>query len=187
MPARPRLTRRRTSGLTLVEITLIVSVAAILLAAALPAFVRALRSSKIEEASRELARMQARVAAYYAATHTTSAGPRTACIPDAAGPAPAAPSAQPVQATLADPATPGNPTWRALELEPEGAIRFRYSFIPDASGCDIARRSPPPTVRLRAEGDLDSDGTLSVFERTLRVSEGELAPDPLLFVQDRTE
>jgi type II secretory pathway pseudopilin PulG len=183
-PARPR---RSTSGLTLVEITLIISLISILLAAALPAFVRALRTSKIGEASRELARMQAQVIAYYAATHETSAGPQRNCLPDAAGPAPATPSPQPVAITLADPATPGHATWRALGLEPESAIRYRYSFVPDASGCELARRSPPPTVRLRAEGDLDSDGTLSLFERTLRITDGELAPDPLLFAQDRTE
>jgi hypothetical protein len=166
---------------------LIISLIAIPLAAALPTFVRALRTSKIDEASRELARLQAQVIAYYAATHETSSGPRRGCLPDAAGPAPAEPSAQPVAITLAEPTTPGNATWRALGFEPEAPVRYRYSFAPDASGCELWRRVPLPTVHLRAEGDLDSDGTRSLFEHTLRIADGQLAPDPLLFTQDRTE
>ena len=51
--ARPRA--RRTAGLSVVEVTLLVSVVAIVLAASAPAFVRALRVSKLAEAPHQLA------------------------------------------------------------------------------------------------------------------------------------
>jgi Tfp pilus assembly protein PilE len=184
--ARARRRERARAGLSLVEITLLVSVAAIVLAASAPAFLRSLRMSKVAEAPYQLLRLQERAAAYYATPHPTDAGLRTGCLPEPAGPAPAQPSETPVIVQLTAPETPGAATWQALGFELDEPIRFRYSVVPSAPGCESAARTTT-TLALRAEGDLDADGTMSLFERTLIVVDGELRADPLLFVRDRTE
>lgn len=186
MSRRTESASRHRAGLSIVEVTLIISVGAIVLAASGPAFVRALRLSKIAEAPRQLALLQQRAAAYYATPRTTEAGLRMSCLPQAAGPAPAAPSETPLTVVFSAPETPGAPSWQALGFEPDGPIRFRYSLIPSAPGCDSSPHASASLV-LRAEGDLDADGTLSLFERTTNIIDGEWTPDPLLFVRDRTE
>lgn len=187
--ARNRTVRSRAphqAGLSIVEVTLLISVAAVVLAASGPAFVRAVRVSKVAEASHQLARLQQRAEAYYAAVHDTERGARTACLPEAAGPAPALPSQEPVDVQLGAPESPGAATWLALGFEPGEPIRFRYSVEPSDAGCGAVAHTPR-TLVLRAEGDLDGDGTLSLFERRSMEREGELRADPLLFVRDRTE
>jgi hypothetical protein len=87
---------------------------------------------------------------------------------------------------LSAPETPGVATWQALGFELDEPIRFQYSVVPSAPGCETTARTTT-TLALRAEGDLDADGTMSLFERTLIVVDGELRADPLLFVRDRTE
>jgi hypothetical protein len=44
-----------------------------------------------------------------------------------------------------------------------------------------------PVLVLRAEGDLDGDGVLSLYERTVVTREGQLVLEPLLSVRDRIE
>lgn len=163
------------------------SVVAIVLAAALPTFIRALRVSKISEASRELERLHARAQSYYAVAHTTAEGLRAGCLPESAGPAPSAPSQEPVHVTFAAPEMPGAATWIAIGYEPEEPIRYRYSVTTSAPGCASGERRTGAALVLRAEGDLDGDATLSLFERTLRIVADELVPEPLLVTRDRTE
>lgn len=177
---------RRRAGLSIVEITLLVSVVAVVLAASGPAFFRALRMSKVAEAPYQLARLQERAAAYYMTPQPTEAGLRMGCLPEPAGPAPAEPSVLPVMVVLSAPETPGAATWQALAFELDEPVRFRYSVVPSAAGCDGNGRTST-MLALRAEGDLDDDGSLSMFERSLLVIDGELRADPLLFVKDRTE
>ena len=186
-PARTaRNVKQGTAGLTLVEVTLLISVIAVVLAASGPAFVRAIRISKVAEAPYQLARLQQRAAAYYAVVHSTEAGPRTGCVPEPAGPTPTEPSASPVVVMFEAPENLGAATWQGFGFSPDEPIRFRYSVVPSASGCDSPPRSRTSIV-LRAEGDLDHDGTFSLFERALLVVDGELTADPLLFVRDRIE
>jgi hypothetical protein len=51
----------------------------------------------------------------------------------------------------------------------------------------VTRAVPSPALRLRAEGDLDGDGNYATFERRADVVDGQLVPDPILFVRDRIE
>jgi Tfp pilus assembly protein FimT len=97
------LVRRRsrsTSGLTLVEAVLLVSLLGVVLAVGVPAFVRGLRTSKAAEAPDELQRMFAAVAAYYEAPQPTPDGKRIHCVPEPAGPTPEQPSVEPVEVNL---------------------------------------------------------------------------------------
>jgi hypothetical protein len=186
-----RSDRRARAGLTLVEVALILSLLGVAFAVAVPTFLRVVRTSKVAEVTSELQRLHFSAAAYFTTPQPVAEGKRLRCLPQPAGPAPAMPSVDPVAVRFAAPETPGWPTWKALGYEPEGPVRYRYSFLPAAPGCG----SPPPRsstntrplVTLRAEGDLDGDGALSRFERHAQDRDGELAFDPLLVMHDRIE
>lgn len=187
MATRSRL--RGSAAFTLVEISLVLAVVGVLLAIAVPAFVRALRVSKVGEVHEELARIHEHAARYYATPQVIEGKKYLRCLPGPAGPAPATPSAEPKQVDFGAPETPGVDTWRALGYTPRGPLRFRYSFLPATVGCGKAGELPPaaPLLTLRAEGDLDADGELSRFERTARERDGELVLDELLSIDDRIE
>ena len=179
---------RSIEGLTLVEVALLLSLLGVMLAVGVPAFVRGMRPSKTAEASEELRRMYAAVAAYYSTPQPTAAGERQRCLPDSAGPAPALPSPKPIPVQFGAAETPGSASWRGLGYEPRGPIRYRYTLLVTQPGCAAqAQGGRGPEVRLRAEGDLDADTTLSRFELAASARDGELVLDPLLSVRDRVE
>jgi type II secretory pathway pseudopilin PulG len=185
--------RARTRGLTLVETSVLLCILGVFLAVSIPTFVRTLRTSKISEASEQLAHIYRATAAYYATPQPTEQGKRLRCLPEPAGPAPAQVSPEPVLVDFGAPETPGHATWRAIGFQPGVPVRYRYSLLPAASGCGVSApddetgRGDGRLLTLRAEGDLDGDGQLSTFERSARAGEGELIPDPLLFTHDRVE
>jgi type IV pilus assembly protein PilA len=189
----PRSTRdagraRRRAGLSSVEVSILVCLAGIVLAVGIPAFVRALHTSKLAEAPRELQRIYAAASAYYAMAHATAEGEQRHCLPESAGPSPGQPSRGPVAVQFAAAETSGAASWRALGYEPEGPIRFRYSLRVGHPGCGGRRDSHGEFVlSAQAEGDLDGDGVLSTFERNASVKNGELELDPLLTVRDAVE
>lgn len=114
---------------------------------------------------------------------------RVHCMPSPAGPTPEKPASEPTQVAFGAPDAPDSATWRALGYEPSAPIRYRYSLLPSASGCETLGEDSHGEVVLsiRAEGDLDADGLLSLFERKVTVQSGKLALDPLLIVRDRVE
>jgi Tfp pilus assembly protein PilE len=188
-PRRRFTAARHRTALTLIEVALILSLLGVMLAVAVPTFLRALRTSKVAEVSSELQRLHASAAAYYVRPQVVGESKRLRCLPPAAGPAPALPSVEPSSVRFAAPEMPGAATWQALGYEPEGPVRYRYSFLPAVSGCGSAapRATSTPLLTLRAEGDLDGDGTFSRFERHARDQDGELVLDPLLVMHDRIE
>ncbi len=189
--------KRRTAGLTLIESSLLLSVLGILLAVMVPTFMSRVSASKTAEAASQLAVLYQRSAAYYAMRHTSKGGKRISCLPQAAGPAPEKPHPDPVEVDFSAGTTPGSTTWRALGFNPCPAgssaakctgVRFRYSFRPSSSGCNLENPPGEPLLTLSAEGDLDDDGDYSLFQRTARaIDVGTLAADPLLVVHDRVE
>lgn len=180
---------RRAEGFTLIEITLLLCVLGVFLAVFVPTFVSTLRTSKISEASRQLSLIHKRAAAYYSTPQPTESGKRLRCLPASAGPTPAEPSQDPREVVFGAPETPGHGTWSAIGHEPGEPIRYRYTLSSATPGCG----APSPThkgetvLTLRAEGDLDGDGILSLFERSATAADGELVPNPLLVVTDRVE
>ncbi|HEX4354579.1 MAG TPA: hypothetical protein VHZ95_16735 [Polyangiales bacterium] len=172
----------------MVEVAAIVSVIGMLLAVAIPTLAHSIRASKVSEASEQLDRLYRSVASYYATVRPDANGNDSYCLPDAAGPAPTLPSAVPVAVDFAAPATPGAATWSALGFTPKLPLRYRYSVVVPSPGCHQASAPRPNRITLRAEGDLDSDGVYSTFERRADVqSRGELTPDPVLHIEDRIE
>jgi type II secretory pathway pseudopilin PulG len=184
-PRLPHSARVARAGLTLVETAAIVSVIGTLLAVAIPALAKAVRASKVSEASEQLETLYQSVAAYYALPRTlpSSAAP-VHCLPDAAGPMPELGSMTPVQVDFGAAESHGAETWKALSFAPVVPLRYRYTFLPAASGCGDATTA----LVLRAEGDLDGDGVYSTFERRAEVQPGGvLQPEPVLHIQDRIE
>jgi type II secretory pathway pseudopilin PulG len=172
--------RRAALGLTLVEVALLISLGGILLAVGIPGFVRALHTSKMSEAPEELSRIYAATAAYHAKSPH--------CLPEPAGPTPAKPSQKPVAVRFADPEAPGSSTWQALGFEPSRPIRYRYTLAVPSAGCQQMRDSRDQfVVSVRAEGDLDGDGVLSLFERNASMRDGALELDRLLVIRDAVE
>ena len=157
----------------------------VVLAVFVPTFVGEIRTSKVSEASEELASLHGASAAYFAASH---GGGRRQCLPDAAGPAPAEPSTDPVDVNFQADDVPGSAIWKALDWQPARPIRYRYTFVPAASGCGLSAAEDGPLLTLRAEGDLDGDGKRSLFEREATVdSAGDLVPIGVLYMLDRVE
>ena len=181
--------RRRLEGLTIVEVCVIVCVAGVVLAVFVPTFLKHLHTSKVAEASEQLAQMHRGAASYWLARHHGSHGePLVRCLPDVAGPAPEHTTVDPVDVDFAAEATPGAPTWRALGFAPDRPTRYQYAFEPARAGCGVTARPRAVVATLRALGDLDGDGVFSTFERRAGISaEGELVPVDILYVFNRTE
>ncbi|HEX5657339.1 MAG TPA: hypothetical protein VFX59_09090 [Polyangiales bacterium] len=171
MPA-PRI---RRAGLTLIELALVLSLTGALLAAFLPTFFRHLSTSKVAEAVEQLDQLHRHAASYYAS--------HRACLPDSAGPYPAAPSADPVEVDFAQDEH-GIATWQALARGP-ATLRFGYQVEVIEPGC--RQRAVGPALYLRAFGDLDGDGVTSMFERASRVERGALVPQGPLRTVNRVE
>jgi type II secretory pathway pseudopilin PulG len=175
------------AGLSTVEVATLVSVVGTLLAVALPTLGRAVRPSKLTEASEQLEALYGAVAAYYATPRPAANGGSAHCLPAPAGPTPEMPSLSPSRTDFSAQSAQGASTWKDLGFTPSVPLRFRYSFVPAAWGC-TQNVSEGRVLVLRAEGDLDGDGLYSSFERHARVlAAGKLQPDPVLHVQDRIE
>lgn len=179
----------RPAGLTLVETALLISLLGAFLAAFLPTFVRELRTSKIAEASEQLQRLHLATAAYWSSAQKLPDG-RTArhCLPPAAGPTPSELSPYAYVEDFTDPEVSGHETWKALGFAPSRPLRFRYTFLPSATGCGVRPVGDGPLVVYRAEADLDGDGDISVFELAASPDEDDhLVLTGILEVESRSE
>lgn len=180
--------RRHLQGMTLLEVCTVICIAGVIVAAFVPTFARHLRTSKLAEAAEVLEEMQRVSAVYFATRHDVDGHSHDHCLPSAAGPAPAATSTSAVDVDFSAAETPGAPTWTALGFHPDRPLRYRYTFAPSRSGCDLAPDGSAPFVVFRAEGDLDGDGSRSTFERNAGVDgDGNLVPRDILFVRNRVE
>jgi type II secretory pathway pseudopilin PulG len=177
-----------TAGITLVEVALVLSVAGMVLAVAIPTFIESLETSKAAEATGQLEYLLRQSASYYAVARPTETGKAAHCVPAPAGPHPAQPSPKPVPVDFGSADLAGKSTWQALSFQPREPLRYRYSLLVQGPSCVLEAVQPAPLLILRAEGDLDGDGSLSRFERRARLlGNGELKAEKLLRVYDRIE
>ncbi len=127
---------------------------------------------------------------YYEARHEGLEGTsRTRCLPESTGLHPEQPSAERREVLFVDETSPGSASWAALGFGEARTLRYSYEVIFPTSGCDVRVQEGRPLFTVRAEGDLDGDGTRSVFERsvTIEAESGEVVPMGILYVTRRTE
>jgi hypothetical protein len=176
------LRRARSRGLTPVEGALLFAALGLVLAVAVPAFVRELRSSRFVEPVDGLNNMAAAAVAYANGRPVLTAFPASA---------PLTPAAVPRGTREVDP--PGTwdaPTWVALGFRPaaeEAPHAFAFAF-------DSALAPSRSTFVAHAHGDLDGDGIQSTFEVRGHVSsgvegDGENGPvvEPGMYVEAEAE
>jgi hypothetical protein len=175
--------RSPSRGMTAVEAAVGISLAGSLLAIAVPAFVRSWSSSHLVEPVSGLGHIQQEAIAY-------AGGRSCAASPSGEGafprPAPLTPQTVPRgRATVDPPETWDIPTWRTLHFRaaPLGvAHSFSFSFDSSASASESSFVG-------HAYGDLDGDGTTSVFEVRGKcdVSDGQARAVPGMYVESETE
>ncbi|HEY1957164.1 MAG TPA: hypothetical protein VGH28_16210 [Polyangiaceae bacterium] len=143
----------RSRGVTAVEAAVAIALGGWLLVVSVPAFVRNLSFSRLDEATAGLARI---------AEHASAGAAGKSC--DAAFPesAPLTPATVPRGAPAVDAAPDPwqHPTWRALDFRasPAGvAHSFSFSF-------DRTLDKDKSAFVAQAHGDLDGDGATSTFE-----------------------
>jgi len=178
----------RPNGVTVVEVSLVISVVGIALFMFLPAFVQRLQLSKFEDARVELERLTRSVQTYYSERHEVRGSVRTRCLPPSAGPTPETVGTDAQDVAFGEEGTPGAATWTALRFQPARPGRFRYSVAVSHARCSVTAPEGTVLVRVEAEADLDGDGNLSNFRRELVVgADGQLHDGPALRIRDRTE
>jgi Tfp pilus assembly protein PilE len=179
-----RRRRQRLEALTLLEAAIIVCLTGVVLAVFFPTFIREVRTSKVSEASEELAALHRATAAYFEAPR----GTQRHCLPESAGPTPDEPSAEPVRYEFGTEEGSDAATWTSLGYQPARPIRYRYTFIAHVTGCGLSSPAGDEAiVTLRAEGDLDGDGKRSMFEREATARDGALQPIGVLYMLDPVE
>ena len=176
---------RSRPRLSLVEATLLISIAGLVLAVFVPTFVRRVRTNKILEASELLGELSLRTASYY---NTTWDGGHSRCLPAEAGPTPVEPTVDAAEVDFFDPSALGHATWEAIGFQPSGPVRYSYQYTPGASGCNLGGEGREQWVVWSAEGDLDGDAVVSRFELRARPRpDGTLEPEGVLHVHQRVE
>jgi type II secretory pathway pseudopilin PulG len=169
---------RRTGGFSLIELMVIVAMLGILASVAIPAYIKYIRRSYTVEASLNLRRMYDGAVAYYVGEHSNSVGAiLSRQFPGTAGPTPAAPpSAIKYQPTPTDFDTP---EWNALDFAVRDPMRYSYSFI------NTGGTGSSAFGFMTAQGDLDGDGSYSLFQRSLQgVQEGVLGGSGLVSMHE---
>ncbi len=152
-------------GFTLIELMIVVAIIGILAAVAIPAFMKYIRRSKTVEATMNVRKLFDSSVAYYEGEHATSSGAIIARqFPDTQTWSPAA-----VNACCAATGGKCNPatvaavwrtnTWTALNFSVDDPFYYSYEYLSGGT-------EGTSTFSAEARGDLDCDGTTSLFTRT---------------------
>lgn len=149
---------KRKSGFTLIELMIVVSIIGILAAIAIPAFLRYVKRAESSEAPMNLRKIYDGQIAYFDVDHVDQAGTRVPSQFISAGPEP---TSVPLNVKVAGDWTAVG--WIELKFASDAPIRYRYQSLSSGTGTQAM-------FTARAEGDLDGDGTTSLFERLASVN-----------------
>ncbi len=154
---------RSLRGFTLVELMIVVAIAGILSAIAIPTFIKLVNRAKTGESVNNLNVMFKAASSYYSAERAGQGQTSTVsgyCIVSSGGPWPATPKKD-KQAFSNN----TDVTFKALGFSIADYVYYSYSaFSPAAAGGSCGHKAGETLYTFRAEGDLDGDLTFSLFE-----------------------
>jgi prepilin-type N-terminal cleavage/methylation domain-containing protein len=156
---------KNLSGFTLLELMIVVAIVGVLASLALPAFRTVLFRSRTAEVSANLNAMFKNAATYYSAERADqgqTAGLSSHCtVSDSGGssPLPANPGVQKQRMTDSD------PQFRAIGFSIADYVYFGYGLVTETgTGACGGTPNDMTVYTMYANGDLDGDHTMSVFE-----------------------
>lgn len=165
----------KNRGFTLMELMTVVFIIGILAAVALPLLGRYLLKAKTTEATLNIRKIYDGEISYYQEEITTQAGLVISKRFVNLGRMPATPGTDKQYGNFT------NAGWAAIKFSADGPVLYSYSSI--AAGVNTAA-----SFTARAEGDLDGDGTTSLFERVASVNAaGDVEGGGALYTLDELE
>jgi type IV pilus assembly protein PilA len=170
-----KLTKR---GFTLIELMIVVAIIGILAAVAIPAFLNYMKTAKSSEAVLGIDKIFQGAVSYFDSERVgqgVSATSLQHCLPTSASWTPASPAPSAEKYFAATYETQWNAaTWKALNFQMGDNFYYQYEFDnAGGSACPITG-AVAGLFNAKAQGDLDGDTTLSLFERAAALTAGGL-------------
>jgi prepilin-type N-terminal cleavage/methylation domain-containing protein len=179
--------RKQDKGFTLIELMIVVTIIGILAVVAGPELMKYQTRAKTSEAIQNVSKIADGARAYYLSEQTNRQGQLLQkTFPLTIGPTPADFACSGSSPLKHDPreystdTTFGNASWQGLQFAVSKPFLYSYSFLAAGEG-------QASTFSARAEGDLDCDGTPSLFEQTGLVDPNNQVVINQLFRQNELE
>lgn len=160
----------------MIELMTVIVIIGVLAAVSVPLFGRYVRKSKTAEAATNIRKIYDGECAYYISEQTTNAGVLSSKQFVALPRTPASPTSKKQSANW------NTPAWIAVRFNTDGPVLYTYEANSSGTGNDAA-------FTARALGDLDGDGTTSLFERigAIDAATGDIKGGAALYTLDELD